>query len=558
MGKQILVAAYAWEEGLPEDMSMHLALKKEDAWEVLNFGLGVLFPEAELENGTPAGTTRVLSKPVLYRKENGAIGVNAVVLDAEQTRTGVECSWETTDLVHYTLIKQGEGVEATASDGDNKTACVNGVEKREQTERIRINGTQVEASIIEISEKEAEYLEKKLGETRNVGVKPISIHAKKGEAKPELPGLTAVYSDGSEGMIPVLWDKEAYEKLDVNQAGVYEVTGTADVGDYPSPLMEGIADPMIRLFEGSYYLVGTNEYTEGRDLYIRKADDIMGLKDAEPVRFFKATESGEHSGCNWAPELHVIGGKLCCLFASSLTGEWNAVQSRIMECNGDPMNPEAWSECKRVVKMDGSPLIVDGITLDMTYFEDGGESYYCWAQRDIVGDAIGTSDLYIAKVNPEHADMLASEPVRLLVPMFAWDRQHTTVDEGPNVLKKDGMLYMTFSGDSVSDYYCMGLLTARENTDLLNPASWTLTKYPVLGRQHVEGERGPGHNAFTKDGYGRDILVYHMKPDGGMRSFSARVIHYGFDGEPIFYMTPDRYLREEFRNVTAQIVVEEK
>ena len=73
----------------------------------------------------------------------------------------------------------------------------------------------------------------------------------------------------------------------------------------------------------------------------------------------------------------------------------------------------------------------------------------------------------------------------------------------------DGKLYMSYSGDSVSDYYCLGWLIADEDAELLDPASWERTGYPVLAREHVAAERGPGHNSFTKDEYGRDVIIYH-------------------------------------------------
>ena len=305
-----------------------------------------------------------------------------------------------------------------------------------------------------------------------------------------------------------------------------------------------------------YYLIGTNEFTEGKDLWIRRASSIEGLADAEKSCIFRATESGDHSGCNWAPELHEIGGKLCCLFASSTNGSWDHVQSRIMTCDGDPMRAESWSEPVRVCKQDGSPLIEQGITLDMTYFEAGGKSWYCWAQRTIDSRGTDSSDLMFASVNPAQPDRLAGEPVLLCRPRYAWDRQHTEVDEGPHVLKHDGKLFLSFSGDSVSDYYCLGWLVADETANLLDPLSWKQVGYPVLGREHVEGERGPGHNSFTTDEYGRDVIVYHAKPNGGMRSCYVRTIHYAFDGTPLLYLTPERFLRPDLRCVTAHVIIE--
>lgn len=133
---------------------------------------------------------------------------------------------------------------------------------------------------------------------------------------------------------------------------------------------------------------------------------------------------------------------------------------------------------------------------------------------------------------------------------------YTEVDEGPHVLKHDGKLFLSFSGDSVSDYYCLGWLVADETANLLDPLSWKQVGYPVLGREHVEGERGPGHNSFTTDEYGRDVIVYHAKPNGGMRSCYVRTIHYAFDGTPLLYLTPERFLRPDLRCVTAHVIIE--
>ena len=175
-----------------------------------------------------------------------------------------------------------------------------------------------------------------------------------------MPPLTARYSDGSMEQIPVVWDEKALSAVRLGNAGTYEVPGQAVVKEYDAPLVRGVADPVIRRIGEMYYLIGTNEFTEGKDLWIRRASSIEGLADAEKSCIFRATESGDHSGCNWAPELHEIGGKLCCLFASSTNGSWDHVQSRIMTCDGDPMRAESWSEPVRVCKQDGSPLIEGG------------------------------------------------------------------------------------------------------------------------------------------------------------------------------------------------------
>ncbi|MCH5187210.1 MAG: family 43 glycosylhydrolase [Oscillospiraceae bacterium] len=539
MGKNdCFIAAYTTNESAALGKSMHLALKTDDGWQPLNFGLGVLFAKAELNDGTVAGTTKVLDKPWLYRKADGKIGVAAKTMTTSGEADAELTLWETDDLVDFTELGKGSA------------------EWYENTARINVSGIDGEvSSVLPISEAEAEYLLKKLGEVRNTDARPIRITTEPGKTITELPALTANYSDGSTEEIPVEWNMEQLKGIDFSKVGAYTIDGIAAVSDYPSPMIGGTADPVIYRYNDTYYFIATNETGGQVDIYIRGADTIKGLASASPVLIFRHTASGDHSGCNWAPELHEIGGELYCLFASSTTGSWNAVQSRAMRCSGDPLDPNAWEAPVRITRADGSPLIAQGITLDMTYFEANGRHYYCWAERPITSAGNGNSQLVIAEMDPADPYKIVTEPVVICIPSYGWDRNTATVDEGPYMLKHDGKLYLTFSGSGVDNSYCVGLLTADENADLLDPESWKETGYPVLTGEHVSGELGPGHNAYTKDEYGRDVIVLHMKPNGGTRSSTARTIHYGFDGTPIFYMTADRYLKPEYRDVTATIIV---
>jgi GH43 family beta-xylosidase len=59
----------------------------------------------------------------------------------------------------------------------------------------------------------------------------------------------------------------------------------------------------------------------------------------------------------------------------------------------------------------------------------------------------------------------------------------------------------------------MGLLTASDTSNLLDPASWTKSKEPVFVSNPAASEYGPGHNSFTMNEDGSaDLLVYHSRP----------------------------------------------
>ena len=57
------------------------------------------------------------------------------------------------------------------------------------------------------------------------------------------------------------------------------------------------------------------------------------------------------------------------------------------------------------------------------------------------------------------------------------------------------------------------MCTADENADLLDPSSWTKSPYPVFQSTKKNKQFGPGHNSFTKDEEGHDIMVYHARQE---------------------------------------------
>ena len=52
-------------------------------------------------------------------------------------------------------------------------------------------------------------------------------------------------------------------------------------------------------------------------------------------------------------------------------------------------------------------------------------------------------------------------------PEFPWEQVRYWVNEGPTVLHRNGRLFLTYSAAGTGAEYCLGLLTADENADLL-------------------------------------------------------------------------------------------
>lgn len=174
----------------------------------------------------------------------------------------------------------------------------------------------------------------------------------------------------------------------------------------------------------------------------------------------------------------------------------------------DPL-ADAWVEKGKMQRADGDEFSFEAFSLDATVFEDAGDYYYVWAEKVGVGKQI--SNLYIAKM--ESPCKLATVQVLLTTPDYDWERVGFWVNEGPAVIHHGDKLYLTYSASDTGVAYCVGMLTATSGTDLLDPLNWRKERHPVLQSSYEKGIYGPGHNSFTKDEDGNDIMVYHARTE---------------------------------------------
>jgi GH43 family beta-xylosidase len=102
--------------------------------------------------------------------------------------------------------------------------------------------------------------------------------------------------------------------------------------------------------------------------------------------------------------------------------------------------------------------------------------------------------------------------VMITTPEYDWETIGFLVNEGAAVLKRKGKIFISYSASATDYNYCMGLLQADENSDLLDPASWVKTEAPVFKTNVENSQYGPGHNSFTvsEDG-SEDIIIYHAR-----------------------------------------------
>ena len=325
------------------------------------------------------------------------------------------------------------------------------------------------------------------------------------------------------------------------------------------PIAYNRADPCMAMWKGKYYFISTNDADHEHTIYIREADSIPELVTAEDHLILDAYTYEHVGNLLWAPELHVVEGRLY-IFHACTPGEFFCEESHVMALKegGNPVNKEDWSEPKRVVKADGSDICKQGevITLDMTCFKWEGEYYAVWSQRQFLPKDLGAW-LYIAKLNKDEPWKLASEPVVLSKPDYGWANNHTFVDEGPFAIIKDDMLILTFSSAAVDTSYVVGMLTVEKGKDILVRENWRKSNAPILTSRSVEGEFGTGHNAYVIDEYGDMWNTYHARPGvDGPRSSGVRRVHFDIDGLPRLDLVEENDVNKELRTIRTTLVVE--
>lgn len=277
---------------------------------------------------------------------------------------------------------------------------------------------------------------------------------------------------------------------------------------YNEPWIVQRADPYVyRHTDGYYYF--TASVPSYDCIALRRAKTLAELPQAEEIVVWRKHESGIMSEHIWAPELHYLDGKWYLYYAGGDKDDVWAIRPYVLECaDEDPLTGK-WVEKGKMRRAGEDEFSFEAFSLDATVFENKGNYYYIWAEKVGVGKQI--SNLYIAQM--ENPYTLKTVQVLLTTPDYDWERVGFWVNEGPAVIKRNGRIFVTYSASETGACYCMGMLSAEEDADLLDPCSWKKERYPVLESDESLEIYGPGHNSFTVDEEGNDVMVYHARKE---------------------------------------------
>lgn len=321
------------------------------------------------------------------------------------------------------------------------------------------------------------------------------------------------------------------------------------------PQAHGLADPVFFRWENKWYFIFTNDNLNDIGIYIREADNIPDLlKDETPMHcILDPDEEREFLQTFWAPEIHVIKDELYILFAVGGKEFGPCCHVMKLKKGGSLICADDFEAPVPVLRKDGSILTVPeykmsedelktivpsgtdhvddryGISLDMTYLEDQGRSYMIWSFRQHIGTPLDSgSMLMIAEVDPEKPHQLISDPVLIARPVYGYENVQGTINnEGPHVYRRDGMIHVNYSGGDARGYlYIINLLSAKEGSDLLDPASWKKRCTPICNFTTFPSVYGPGHNSWFRDESGKEWIAFHAVDSMNGKRIACAVYEY--------------------------------
>ncbi len=573
--------------------SMHLAYSRDgENYEALNHNSGVLFAKAT-DNEDLTMNPKSLKCPYIFYMEDGTFGVLAIRIevngDNDDESKGKVLFFTSDDLLQYEEVglinlhpdvfvqdilcnydkdkkvyqirwqdESGQWYFADKADLFDLEASVQVVKisNPNKTDKVStdIEGI-VPGNVIAVDGEIGERLKLRLSTPYHVSTEvPEEVKASSIEDLNKVK-VKAIYNDGTSSMKVVDWNTD---DLDWNKKGTYEISGRIHQDHYEFPIAINRADPCIGKWNGKYYFIATNDADDNHTLYIRQANTIPELVEAEEHLILDSKTYDHVGGLLWAPEFHIVEDELY-IFHAATPGEFFEEECHIMKLKegGDPTKKEDWSMPQRVLKKDGSYLCEAGkvISLDMTCFKWDGEYYVSWSERQFLPVDIGAW-LYIAKIDPKKPWQLTTDPVLLSKPDYGWANNHTFVDEGSYALITDEKIFLTFSSAAVDATYVVALLTAEPGSDLLDPDSWVKGNYPLLTSRSVPGEYGPGHNSYVIDDNGDVWNAYHARPSvDGPRSSGLRRVHFDIDGYPVLDLTEEKDLNPDMKDVKTNLII---
>ena len=241
-------------------------------------------------------------------------------------------------------------------------------------------------------------------------------------------------------------------------------------------------DPFIMLWQGKYYAYGTLS-PDGIAVYV--SDDLTTWTAPEGISGGLALNKSDVWADRWfwAPEVYAVNGKFYMYYSAD--------EHICVATSDSPLGPF----CLEVKK----PMLETEKSIDNSLFIDDDGMPYLFFVRFNDGNNVWMAQLEknLIDLKPEtlHHCIHVSQP---------WEEIWPRVNEGPFVIKRNGVYFMTYSANSYeSPFYGIGVATA---TNIHGPWIKSETN-PAL--QKPADLVGIGHNSLFTDKDGKLRIVFH-------------------------------------------------
>ncbi|MBO5270155.1 MAG: glycoside hydrolase family 43 protein [Clostridia bacterium] len=200
---------------------------------------------------------------------------------------------------------------------------------------------------------------------------------------------------------------------------------------YENPIYPGYADPDVLYHDGVYYLYATGGSGGYR---VHTSSDLVHWKDAGvclPFGLYGITKN------YWAPDVEYIDGKFYMVTSCN--------ETLGMAVSDSPLGP--------FVGTTDAPLYAKSIDGHLFVDDDGRRYLYFVSWRSTYG-------IYGVELD-ENMRPIASTERLVIRPTEPWEKDRGNVTEGPYMLKRNGVYYLTYSGSHYeSKHYAVGYATA--------------------------------------------------------------------------------------------------
>ncbi len=300
---------------------------------------------------------------------------------------------------------------------------------------------------------------------------------------------------------------------------------------FRNPIIKDGCDPWIVFNNDLYYYC---YIIKDVGIFIACSKTITNVANSPTTLVWKIPHDKHTFEETWAPELHFIDGKWY-IYVSARENSNSLHKIFVLQSKTD--NPQGDYILKGTIHDEYHHWGIDGTT-----FTKNGKRYFVWSgihDGQIEGERnyfYGHQHLYIAKMkNPwtiEKAHLLSQ-------PQYPWEKSlpyRFGVNEGPQVLEKNGKIFIIYSAShSSTPAYCLGMLELTSNK-CTSKSSWFKHPEPVFcsSKEIV----GPGHACFTvSPDMTEDWIVYHSlkSPKSGWgRQILTQKFTWDENGRPYF------------------------